>query len=382
MSIMLFLLTALLVSIASAQDMRYTNDPAMYRVGYDIPAGVDHGTWDFDEWPGVDHDVVYKTDFMYGDPNEKIKIDYNLSVFDADDHEGYLKSPEELLTRFSSMDDELARAKSIVGIFAHPDDEILLAGGLFAWAAKKGLRTRIYILSNGADGTMGFSDKPDPELNGYNCSGIMPNGSTRVATDIMGLEKARIMRSYAEVLGVRIEILPVRFRMNRRNVVQIGEYTGMDFKRSFAKGSVMREALEESVMNMLEYEQPDIVVTHGTNGEYGNYFHKSVNAIVLDAVNQLRNHIRITLFTGFPEYNYDDRITHFLDLHSHASSWSRKWDAFRSIEFLYKEGNDYDKPWNPNNDLMNGVFVKDYGYTPVEGKPPRYEFFQRVTLGD
>ena len=56
----------------------------------------------------------------------------------------------------------------------------------------------------------------------------------------------------------------------------------------------------------------------------------------------------------------------------------RKHEAFKRITYIYRQGNDYDKPWNANDDLMDGVFVKDYGYTPTEGKPPRYEFFQQV----
>ncbi|MDT8325715.1 MAG: hypothetical protein RRA94_16490, partial [Bacteroidota bacterium] len=82
-----------------------------------------------------------------------------------------------------------------------------------------------------------------------------------------------------------------------------------------------------------------------------------------------------------PEYNYGDRITHFLDLDAAGGeARRRKHAAFQGISYVYRPGNDYDKPWNPNDALMDGVFVKDYGYTPNEGKPPRYEFFQYVDL--
>ena len=106
---------------ASAQTVPHTLEPGMFRTGYDIPAGIAHGTWDFDEWPGVDHKVVYVKNFMYGDGgNEKIKIDYALSVFDADDHTGYLRTPSTLAERFADMGQVIAGAGKILVIMAHP----------------------------------------------------------------------------------------------------------------------------------------------------------------------------------------------------------------------------------------------------------------------
>jgi len=371
------LMLLLCTTVAFAQNaVPFTNDPTMYKRGYDIPAGVEHGTWDFDEWPGIDHKVVYKKEFRYGDANEKIKIDYGLSVFDANDHEGYLKSSDELFGKFASMHDVVAKAKSIVGVFAHPDDEILLAGGLFAYAAERGLKAKIYLLSNGADGGKGFSNDIDPALGGYNCASVMTDGSIRVTTDLMGKEKVRIFTAYAKSLGVSIEVLPVRLTFDGKPVVQMGEYPGLDFKKSYGPGTELRTAMEAAVREMLLRERPEIIVTHGRNGEYGNYFHKTVHTLVVQAAAEARRTAPNVLFTGFPEYNTDDRITHVLDLDRKGQARQKKWDAFRGISFVFQDGNDYDKPWNPDDDLMDGVFVKDYGYTPEQGKPPRYEYFQ------
>ncbi|MBE0645177.1 MAG: PIG-L family deacetylase [Bacteroidetes bacterium] len=365
---------------AAAQDVPHTLDPAMYRAGNDIPAGVAHGTWDFDEWPGVDHKVVYVKDFMYGDGgNEKIKIDYHLSVFDADDHTGYLRTPDVLAERFTDMNTVINSAKTIIVIMAHPDDEVLLTGGLIAASALKGKNVKVFLLSNGADGSMGFEDDADAALGGYNCAGVMPDGSVRVATDLMGLQKPQIARRYGRALGVDISVLPVRYQLNGKQIVQIGEYMGFDFKKSFGPGSVMREAMQKSIEDLIFRERPDLVITHGTDGEYGNYFHKTVHVLVKNAVQKAKNSFNCTLFTGFPEYNYSDHITHFLDLDADGGqARSRKYSAFKGISYVFKAGNDYDKPWNPNDDLMDGVFVKDYGYTPTDGRPPRYEFYQKV----
>ncbi|GEM_PF-1243768 len=372
----LVLLILLLPATAASQTVPHTLEPGMFRPGYDIPAGVEHGTWDFDEWPGVDHPVVYVDDFMYGEPGEKIKIDYRLSVFDADDHTGYLRTPEALSERFSDMHAVLSRAGKILAVFAHPDDEVLLAGGLLAMAAEMGKDVRVVLVSNGADGSSGFEDDPVEQLGGFNCAGIMPDGSVRVATDLKGIDKPRIAKRYGASLGVDISILPVVFELGGRRVVQIGEYRGLDFKKSFGPGSVMREAIERSIRELIRREQPDVVLTHGAQGEYGNYLHKTVNELVRGIVPPGG---RMQLFTGFPEYNIGDGITHFLDLDRDGGSARRKkHEAFKRITYVFREGNDYDKPWNPSDDLMDGTFVKDYGYTPTEGRPPRYEFFQRV----
>ena len=141
----------------------------------------------------------------------------------------------------------------------------------------------------------------------------------------------------------------------------------------------MREAMQQAIDALIFRDRPDLVITHGSDGEYGSYFHKTVHVLVKSAVQKARQSFSCSLFTGFPEYNYHDQITHYLDLEGGGGeAHARKTRAFRGITYVYRQGNDYDKPWNPNDDLMDGVFVKDYGYTPSDGVPPRYEFFQKV----
>ncbi|MBR9978418.1 MAG: PIG-L family deacetylase [Bacteroidetes bacterium] len=374
----LFLL--LICTCTQAQEGPRTFDSEMFMPGYDIPAGVPHGTWDFDEWPGIDHDVVYVRDFMYGEGDgDKIKIDYRQNTFAADAHMGYLRRPETLARRFGNMEDVIQRSSTIMVLMAHPDDEVLLAGGLLATAAMRKKAVRVYLVSNGADASMGFSDEVHPSLGGYNCAGVMPDGSVRVATDLMGRRKPNIARSYGQALGVDISVLSIRYELAGRQLVQIGEYMGLDFKKSFGPGTVMRKAIRRSMHEVIMRDRPDLIITHGMEGEYGNYLHRTLSQLIREIVKEANRDFKCQLFTGYPEYNYSDRITHFLDLEaSGGEARRRKHQAFKGIKYIYKPGNDYDKPWNPNDELMNGVFVKDYGYTPVEGKPPRYEYFQHV----
>jgi len=368
----------------SQTDSVFHLDRSMFRPDYDIPRGIEHGTWDFDEWPGVDHPVVYKQDFMNNRFRaQRLKIDYFRSVFDNDDHEGYLKSPAELRARGfhdlgKLLDDPGSHRKTIVGVFAHPDDEILLAGGLFAYAAKRGWDVHVYLVSNGADGSQGFSDERSDDLGGFNAVGVMPDGNVIVKTDFMAETKLALIKKYARILGISVTVMDFSLLFDGKRVRQIGEYPGLDYVKTFGTGTKIRKAISDEIESILRKEHPSLVFTHGKNGEYGNYLHQTVHDLVFAAAHMIgRKDMRF--FTCFPEYNYDDHITHFIDLESGGrKAWQQKWSAFKSLSFLYRDGTDYDKPWNPNDDLPDGAFVKDYGYTPREGKPPRYEFFQQI----
>jgi LmbE family N-acetylglucosaminyl deacetylase len=359
--------------------------PEMFKPGYDIPAGIPHGTWDFDEWPGVDHAVVYKQNYMYNStPNEKVKIDYQLSVFDKDDHEGYLKTPGQLSEHGFTDFTKVLRStknKTMVGIFTHPDDEVLLAGGLLAAAAEENWKVKAYLISNGSDGSEGQSDDATENLGGYNAIGVMPDGSVMVKTDVMGVKKLEIIRTYAAQLGVPVEVMTVDVTVLGKRLVQLGEVPGLDFTKTFGTGSEYRRAIYEAVERIINDSKPSIVLTHGTDGEYGNLMHKYAGDIVREIASEKGDTRSFDVYSCFPEYNISDHITHFIDLSANNySARNKKWNAIKNISFLFKEGSDFDKPWDPNDSYMDGVFVKDYGYDPTTAEPPRYEFFQKLSF--
>ena len=381
------LLAAFATPCALAQSVPSKGEESMFRKGFDMPVGIPHGTWDFDEWPGVDHPVVYKQNYMYNSfPTEKIKIDYFLSVFDANDHEGYLKLPDTLRARgftdFTGIiKSKSAKNKTMLGIFCHPDDEVLLAGGLLSYAAANGWRVKVILLSNGADGAEGQSDAPSSALGGYNSFGITADGKTVVKNDVMGERKLDIIKKYANELGVPVEVMSIDLTVDGKKVVQLGEAPGLDFPMTFGTASPYRAAIFARLKEIINAEKPAIILGHGKDGEYANYLHKMAHDLTIDAAREYSSSSPVDVYTCFPEYNHQDRITHFVDLNlDKAGAWIRKWSAIKNISFLYKDGNDYDKPWDPNDTLMDGAFVKDYGFTPETGEPPRYEFFQKVNL--
>lgn len=143
--IILFLFCSLFISDYAFSQIKL-KEYWEYPREFDFPVNIKHGTYDFDEWPGVDRPVVYRSIFSFNrSKNDRYKIDYRASNFDKDDHEGYLKSIPELTKRgFTNIekffDEKFKNKKDVVilAIFAHPDDEALIAGGFFSWAKGRG----------------------------------------------------------------------------------------------------------------------------------------------------------------------------------------------------------------------------------------------------
>lgn len=385
----LIILSTLLISLYSrealSQQRQMKLDSSSYKPNYDLPLDVPHGTWDFDEWPGVDHSVVYKKDFLYNnDSTDQFKIDYTNSLFDEDDHCGYLRTPLELESHgFKNISSELHRSSpnKLIGIFTHPDDELLLAGGLLTAAKNFGWDVKVYLVSNGADGSFGEDSVRSLELNGFNAFGVTRDYQLKIVTDIKADSNRKAIDRYAKILNIPIEIIRVDFSIGEKRIVQLGDASGTEPRLTYNRGSPFRDLLRAGIWKIIDDEQPQIVITHGSDGEYGNYFHCVVHDLVCDIVMNTTQKNTIRLFTGFPEFNIHDHITHYLDLSdSNRVAWITKYDALRSIPYLNYPGTDYDKPWDPHDSFPDGLFVKDYGYTPQTGEPPRYEFFSEVDL--
>jgi LmbE family N-acetylglucosaminyl deacetylase len=159
-------------------------------------------------------------------------------------------------------------------------------------------------------------------------------------------------------------------------VTEFGEIGNMDYAQTYGPRSKYRPLLLDRLLDILSAYSPDIVITHGSNGEYGHYLHLITNLVVRQAMSLTDIYCSALFMTGMPEYNIDDHITHFLEL-DEATTLNDKWEAVRSIPEIYQPDRDFDKPWDPAK-YPNGTFVKDYGYSPVEAKPPKYEFFKIV----
>ncbi|UCD81908.1 MAG: PIG-L family deacetylase [Desulfobacterales bacterium] len=129
----------------------------------------------------------------------------------------------------------------ILVVSAHPDDETLFVGGTLAMYSERGHHVYILETTRGEGGEVG-----EPPL------------TTR---DNLGRVREREVREAARILGARdIFFLPF--------IDPYMEINGIA-RRIDIPVEVFAEAIGEHVARI----QPDVVITHGSNGEYGHPQH-------------------------------------------------------------------------------------------------------------
>jgi N-acetylglucosamine malate deacetylase 2 len=142
--------------------------------------------------------------------------------------------------------------KSVVGIFAHPDDETILAGGLFAMLAKQGINTHLVSVTRGEGGELG----QPPVVS---------------SPDQLGAARERELRCAARALGAGVTILDyVDPRIGPDEVLAAFE---ADF-----------ETLASQLAGIIRDQRANLVLTHGAGGEYGHPAHQLVHQAVMHVV--------------------------------------------------------------------------------------------------
>jgi N-acetylglucosamine malate deacetylase 2 len=142
--------------------------------------------------------------------------------------------------------------KSVVGIFAHPDDETILAGGLFAMLAGQGISTHLVSATRGEGGELG----EPPVVSG---------------PDQLGAARERELRCAARALGAGVTVLDyVDPRIGPDDVLGAFE---ADF-----------ETLAGQLAGIIRQQRAGLVLTHGAGGEYGHPAHQLVHQAVMHAV--------------------------------------------------------------------------------------------------
>ncbi len=150
----------------------------------------------------------------------------------------------------------------LLAIGAHPDDETMLAGGTLAWAARNGLTVHILGVTRGEGGEVG-----DPPV------------TTR---DQLGATREAELRRAGEHLGAAsVEFLPFADPQMMP--------TDEDPAPPTALGRIAAEAdeFEAALVAAIRRLRPDVLLTHGTNGEYGHPQHIFTHQAVLAAVQAL-----------------------------------------------------------------------------------------------
>src|SRR5687768_16404952 len=135
---------------------------------------------------------------------------------------------------------------TILGVFAHPDDESLACGGLLAAAADAGASVELLCLTHGEAGP----------------------GSERTEREGLGVVRAGELREAARVLGVR-------------GVTILDHQDGM-------LPWIEAAALENDIASAMRRTRPDVVLTFDADGLYWHPDHVAVHERVTSAVAALR----------------------------------------------------------------------------------------------
>ena len=130
---------------------------------------------------------------------------------------------------------------TILAIAAHPDDETMLAGGTLAMYADQGCDVYILSTTRGEGGEAG-----DPPL---------------ASREQLGQVRAEELRCAAEALGAREALF----------LPYIDPF--MEIGGTAARVDAPLDGFAEAIGKVLRQLRPDLIITHGSNGEYGHPQH-------------------------------------------------------------------------------------------------------------
>ncbi len=143
----------------------------------------------------------------------------------------------------------------LLAIGAHPDDETILAGGTLAWAARGGLPVHILCVTRGEGGEVG-----DPPVTTQDQLGAVREAELRRAGALLG--------------AITVEFLPFVDPQMAPTTEDPAPPTALG--RIAAEPDDFAAALVTTIRRL----RPAVLLTHGTNGEYGHPQHVYTNQIV------------------------------------------------------------------------------------------------------
>ncbi len=149
---------------------------------------------------------------------------------------------------------------TLMAVHAHPDDEVLGTGGVFAQAAERGIRTVLVTCTNGEQGDGEGGAKPDAD--GHDEAEVRAN------------RLAELQRSAAHLGIEHVELLGYRDS-------GMAGWAANEHPEAFRNIPVERAA--EPLIALMERYRPDVVVTYDENGGYGHPDHIQAHRIAVYA---------------------------------------------------------------------------------------------------
>ena len=144
------------------------------------------------------------------------------------------------------MDDGPGSARRLLGVFAHPDDEVFCAGGTMAQAAEAGAEVMIVSATRGERGQI-----RDARVATRRTLGAVREGELAAAAAELGVQRVRVL-AYPD------GTLPQH-----------------------------RSALGAAITDIMGQYDPDTVITFGADGGYGHPDHVSISELTTEAFRAL-----------------------------------------------------------------------------------------------
>jgi len=144
---------------------------------------------------------------------------------------------------------------TVLAIGAHPDDETMFAGGTLAWAAARGMRVHVLGVTRGEGGDLG-----EPPVTTQERLGEAREAELRAAVQALGL--------------TGVEFLPY--------IDPLVTHTGDEPAPATAlfRIDAMPEEFTRAIAAVIRRLRPAVLITHGSNGEYGHPQHIYTNEAV------------------------------------------------------------------------------------------------------
>lgn len=144
---------------------------------------------------------------------------------------------------------------SVVCMFAHPDDETVLAGGMIALMSQQGIPVHVVSATRGEGGEMGEPPVVD-------------------SRDTLGEVREAELRCAAKALGATISLLDY-----------VDPVIGPD--EALLAFDADFDVLARQFADIARARRAKLILTHGADGEYGHPAHRLVHQAALYGIQQL-----------------------------------------------------------------------------------------------
>lgn len=166
----------------------------------------------------------------------------------------------ELVVHSDSMANINPAQFKVLTWFAHPDDETIFLGGTLAFLAQRGAEIHYLCATRGEGGEMG-----DPPICSRKDLGQVRENELRCAVNALGGKSVQFLDYKDPLVGPDNELYPFS-----EDVDQVAA----------------------ELSHFISKIKPDIILTHGSEGEYGHPAHIQAHQGMMSALDKLGNPVR------------------------------------------------------------------------------------------